>query len=63
MENKIQELAKALKDNWIWNYTLSGSAQFKKCEAQKWAILDEAEALGIRSEVYALAVKVMNGEA
>ena len=63
MENKTQELAKALQDNWIWNYTLSGSVQFKKCEAQKWAILDEAESLGIRSEVYTLATKMMNGEA
>ena len=63
MEMKIQELAEALKMNWIWNYTLSGSAQFKKCEAEKWAILDEAESLGIRSEVYTLATKKMNGEA
>ena len=63
MENKIQELAEALKMNWIWNYTLSGSAQFKKCEAQKWAIIDEAETLGVWSEVYTLANKMMNGEA
>ena len=63
MENKIQELAEALKENWIWNYTLSGSAQFKKCEAEKKAIMDEARALGIRDEVYALAVKIMHGEA
>jgi hypothetical protein len=63
MENKIQELAQSLKDNWIQNYTLSGRLAFQKCEAEKWAILGEAESLGIRDEVYTLANKIMKGEA
>ena len=63
MENKIQELAKALKNNWIENYTLFGREAFQKCEAEKNAIFDEAEALGVRSDVYALATKMMHGEA
>jgi hypothetical protein len=61
--NKTQELAEKLRDNWIHNYTLSGRMAFLKNEEEKWAILDEAEALGIRDDVYALANSIMKGEA
>jgi hypothetical protein len=62
MEIKIQELAEALKDNWIENYTLSGREAFRKCEAEKRVIIDEAETLGVWTEVYMLANKLMHGE-
>ena len=62
MENKIQELAEALKENWVWNYTLSGRVAFQKCEAEKRAIINEAETLGVWTEVYMLANKLMHGE-
>lgn len=60
--NKTQELAKALADNWVQNYTLSGRLAFIKNEEEKKVIMDEAESLGIRSEVYALANAIMKGE-
>jgi len=61
--NKTKELAQALADNWVQNYTLSGRIAFQKNEEKKEAIFAEAIALGIRDNVYKLASKIMNGEA
>jgi hypothetical protein len=61
--NKTQELAKALAENWVQNYTLSGRMAFIKNEEEKKAIFSEAEALGIRDDVYSLANAIMKGEA
>jgi hypothetical protein len=61
--NKIEELAKALAQNWVQNYTLSGRMAFIKNEEEKKVIMDEAETLGIRDEVYTLANSIMKGEA
>jgi hypothetical protein len=63
MENKIQELAKEITKVWIQNYTLSGRLAFIENEKKRVTLFDEAESLGIRSEVYTLANKMMNGEA
>ena len=60
--NKTKELAQALADNWVQNYTLSGRIAFQKNEEKKEAIFAEAIALGIRDDVYQLANKIMNGE-
>jgi len=60
--NKTQELAKALADNWVQNYTLSGRMAFIKNEEEKKIIMDEAEALGIREDVYNMANAIMKGE-
>jgi hypothetical protein len=60
--NKTQELAKALAENWVQNYTLSGRLAFIKNEAEKWEIITEADTLGIRDEVYTLANSIMKGE-
>ena len=61
--NKTQELAKALAENWVQNYTLSGRMAFIKNEEEKKAIFSEAEALGIGDDVYSLANAIMKGEA
>ncbi len=61
--NKTKELAQALADNWVQNYTLSGRMAFIKNEAEKKVIMDEAIALGIREDVYNMANAIMKGEA
>ncbi len=61
--NKTKELAQALANNWVQNYTLSGRMAFIKNEAEKKVIMDEAIALGIREDVYNMANAIMKGEA
>jgi hypothetical protein len=62
MEKKI-ELAKALANNWVANYTLSGRMAFLANEKKLEAICHEAKSLGIYDDVYDLANKVMKGQA
>ena len=54
-------LAKEVRDTWV--SLLSSSSNFEKKEARLDTAFAKAEELGIRSEVYALANKMMKGEA
>jgi hypothetical protein len=54
-------LAKELSEAWTLN--LSNAGNFDQAEARRLTALAKAEELGIRSDVYTLANKMMNGEA
>ena len=54
-------LAKELKDNWVSGLTLSGRIRFLENEKGREMILAQAEELGIRSEVMALANDMFHG--
>lgn len=56
-----EELAKELKENWVRNLTLSGRIAFLENENKRKEILAQAEELGIRSEVMALANDMFHG--
>ena len=61
MNEKKMELAKALAENWVRNFTLSGRMAFIANEKAKDVILAEATALGIREDVYDLANDILHG--
>ena len=54
-------LAKEVSESWV--SLLSNSSNFEKAEARLDTAFAKAEEIGIRSEVYALANKMMKGEA
>jgi hypothetical protein len=58
----IPLLAKELKDNWVANLTLSGRIAFLENEKKREQILAQAEEMGYRSEVYALASEMFHGK-
>jgi hypothetical protein len=62
MNNKVNELAKELANNWVANYTLSGRTAFLANEKAKNVIVAKAEELGVYDEVYTVANQIMRGE-
>jgi len=60
--NKIEELAKELKENWVRGLTLSGRIRFLENEKGREMILAQAEEWGIRQEVYKRANEMMKGK-
>lgn len=57
----VESYARQLKDLWVAGNTLSGAIGYRQNESEKQALLKEAEALGIRHEVYARAGDLLHG--